>query len=148
MPPQEQPANDQALKRLVALERSRGDLVKAADALRRHLDNFSGDAEGWEELADIYTELGAYRQARGCCVLRLGVRRLVVLFMGFVGRGELADSVYTRSWARSGRRVACIPHNGLWRCWGKGVDSCADSRWDGASLQGIWAHTGAPSRIS
>ncbi|GFR47411.1 hypothetical protein Agub_g9128 [Astrephomene gubernaculifera] len=61
-----EPANEAALKRLVALERSRGNLHAAVEALRKYLDVFANDKEGWEELAELYLEALNYRQAAFC----------------------------------------------------------------------------------
>ncbi|GLI61847.1 hypothetical protein VaNZ11_004355 [Volvox africanus] len=59
-------ANEMILKRMVALERSRGNLTTAIDALRKYLDTFANDKEGWEELAEMYLEVQNYRQAAFC----------------------------------------------------------------------------------
>lgn len=53
-------------KRLAALERSKGHLPAAIEALRRYLHTFSTDKSAWEELADLYLELGMFRQAAFC----------------------------------------------------------------------------------
>ena len=60
------PADEAATKRLAALSRSRGDPAAAAAVLRAYLDHFQGDLQAWEELADLYCESGALRQAAFC----------------------------------------------------------------------------------
>ncbi|EFJ50259.1 hypothetical protein VOLCADRAFT_73964 [Volvox carteri f. nagariensis] len=60
------PANEMILKRMVALERSRGNVNAAIEALRKYLDTFANDKEGWEELAELYLEVQNYRQAAFC----------------------------------------------------------------------------------
>lgn len=60
------PSNEMALKRLVSLERSRGNLSGAIEALRKYLDVMANDKEGWEELAELYLEALNYRQAAFC----------------------------------------------------------------------------------
>ena len=42
----------------VAVERSRGSITAAIEALRKYLDVFSNDRDGWEELAEMYLEVG------------------------------------------------------------------------------------------
>lgn len=41
----------------IAINKTKGDLAGAAQALRTYLDSFSSDKDAWEELADIYTEV-------------------------------------------------------------------------------------------
>lgn len=60
------PADEAATKRLAALARSRGDAAGAAAVLRAYLDHFQGDLQAWEELADLYCETGALKQAAFC----------------------------------------------------------------------------------
>jgi thioredoxin-like negative regulator of GroEL len=60
------PADEAATKRLAALARSRGDVGGAAAVLRTYLDHFQGDLQAWEELADLYCEVGALKQAAFC----------------------------------------------------------------------------------
>lgn len=60
------PADEAATKRLAALSRSRGDAAGAAALLRTYLDHFQGDLQAWEELADLYCEQGALKQAAFC----------------------------------------------------------------------------------
>ncbi|GIL75572.1 hypothetical protein Vretimale_15176 [Volvox reticuliferus] len=60
------PANEMILKRMVALDRSRGNLTSAIEALRKYLDTFANDKDGWEELAEMYLEVQNYRQAAFC----------------------------------------------------------------------------------
>eukprot|EP00195_Chlamydomonas_chlamydogama_P009581 CAMPEP_0202894790 /NCGR_PEP_ID=MMETSP1392-20130828/4111_1 /ASSEMBLY_ACC=CAM_ASM_000868 /TAXON_ID=225041 /ORGANISM="Chlamydomonas chlamydogama, Strain SAG 11-48b" /LENGTH=304 /DNA_ID=CAMNT_0049579581 /DNA_START=42 /DNA_END=956 /DNA_ORIENTATION=- len=62
----ENPTNETIAKRLVALEKSRGNMQGAVEALKKYLDIYSGDREAWEELADLYLELLMYRQALFC----------------------------------------------------------------------------------
>ncbi|PWN48966.1 TPR-like protein [Violaceomyces palustris] len=56
-------------KRLISVIRSlprshpKGGPEKAIDALVKHLDTFYNDPEGWQELAEIYAELGMYNQS-------------------------------------------------------------------------------------
>lgn len=42
----------------MSLERSRGNLSGAIEALRKYLDVMANDKEGWEELAELYLEVG------------------------------------------------------------------------------------------
>ncbi len=42
----------------VSLERSRGNLSGAIEALRKYLDVMANDKDGWEELAELYLEVG------------------------------------------------------------------------------------------
>uniref|UniRef100_A0A7R9VEW4 ER membrane protein complex subunit 2 n=1 Tax=Chlamydomonas euryale TaxID=1486919 RepID=A0A7R9VEW4_9CHLO len=53
-------------KRLVAVEKTRGNAAAAVDALRKYLETFSADREGWEELAELYVEMGMLKQALFC----------------------------------------------------------------------------------
>jgi tetratricopeptide (TPR) repeat protein len=63
---QEHPTNPTIVKRLAALERSRGEGAKAIAALVKHLEVFANDSEAWEELAELYLEGCQYRQALHC----------------------------------------------------------------------------------
>lgn len=62
----QQPACEMAHKRLVAVEKTRGNLNGAVDALRKYLDVWANDREGWEELGELYLEMLQYRQALFC----------------------------------------------------------------------------------
>ncbi len=42
------------------MERSRGNLAAAIEALRKYLDTFANDKDGWEELAEMYLEVGGH----------------------------------------------------------------------------------------
>ena len=42
----------------MALEKTRGNLPGAAESLRNYLNVYSGDREAWEELAELYLEVG------------------------------------------------------------------------------------------
>lgn len=44
-------------KRLVALEKSRGNLGGAIEGLRRYLDACQTDREAWEELGELYLQV-------------------------------------------------------------------------------------------
>jgi hypothetical protein len=58
----------------VAVEKTRGNTAGAIEALRRYLDAYQNDREGWEELAELYLEVGAVQGAavHGCCAGLLG----------------------------------------------------------------------------
>ncbi|MEW5300729.1 MAG: hypothetical protein WDW36_003639 [Sanguina aurantia] len=60
------PASEVIGKRLVALERSRGNLLSAIDVLKKYVDVFSNDKEAWEELAEMYLEVNLPKQAAFC----------------------------------------------------------------------------------
>lgn len=60
------PTNEMAMKRLVALERSKGNVAGAIEQLRAYLDNFGNDGGAWEEMAELYLEILNYRQAAFC----------------------------------------------------------------------------------
>ncbi|KAG2452363.1 hypothetical protein HYH02_003385 [Chlamydomonas schloesseri] len=60
------PDNEMALKRMVSVERSRGNVNAAIEALRKYVDTFGNDKDGWEELAELYLEVLNYRQAAFC----------------------------------------------------------------------------------
>eukprot|EP00877_Chromochloris_zofingiensis_P004184 jgi/Chrzof1/13767/Cz08g11130.t1 len=62
----EQPSNELAAKRLVALQKTKGHTLGAIDSLRWYLDTFMNDKEAWEELAELYLEASMYRQAAFC----------------------------------------------------------------------------------
>jgi hypothetical protein len=42
----------------VAVEKSRGNTAGAIDTLRKYLDTYQNDNEAWEELAELYLEVG------------------------------------------------------------------------------------------
>lgn len=42
----------------VAVEKSRGNTAGAIDTLRKYLDTYQNDKEAWEELAELYLEVG------------------------------------------------------------------------------------------
>ncbi|GAX84373.1 hypothetical protein CEUSTIGMA_g11795.t1 [Chlamydomonas eustigma] len=60
------PSDEIAAKRLIAVEKTRGNTLAAAEALKKYLDIYSGDREAWEELAELYLELLMYKQALFC----------------------------------------------------------------------------------
>jgi len=60
------PSNDIILKRKIAICKTRGDLVAAAQALNVYLETFMMDRDAWEELAEIYLKLQMYKQAAHC----------------------------------------------------------------------------------
>jgi len=62
----EEPSNEIIAKRMVAMQRGRGDLTGAIATLRQYLDHYMNDRESWEELADLYLEACMYRQAAFC----------------------------------------------------------------------------------
>ncbi|KAG2483062.1 hypothetical protein HYH03_018045 [Edaphochlamys debaryana] len=61
-----EPGNEMVHKRMVALERSRGNTEGAITALRKYLDIFANDKDAWEEMAELYLEVLNYRQAAFC----------------------------------------------------------------------------------
>ncbi len=61
-----EPANLHAVKRQVALCRSRGRNAEAAKKLTVHLDTFCGDTEAWLLLCEIYISQQLYRRAQFC----------------------------------------------------------------------------------
>lgn len=63
---EEDPNNESVRKRLVALEKSQGNLLGAIQELNKYLEVFMSDKEAWEELAELYTTVGMYRQAAYC----------------------------------------------------------------------------------
>lgn len=63
---EEAPTAQGAARRLAAAARSAGDAKRAAEYLRQYCDHWMGDRDAWEELADVYLELGLYRQAAFC----------------------------------------------------------------------------------
>ncbi|GMH40403.1 hypothetical protein BSKO_08307 [Bryopsis sp. KO-2023] len=60
------PANELALKRKVAVQRTKGDLAGAAQALKSYLECYMVDRDAWEEMADIYLKMQHYKQAAFC----------------------------------------------------------------------------------
>ncbi|KIY98996.1 TPR repeat protein oca3 [Monoraphidium neglectum] len=58
----EQPSNQTISKRLVACCRTKGDLPGAVEYLRTYLDYWMNDRSAWEELADLYLEVGLPQQ--------------------------------------------------------------------------------------
>jgi hypothetical protein len=42
----------------VAVEKSRGNTSGAIESLRKYLDTYQNDKEAWEELAELYLEVG------------------------------------------------------------------------------------------
>ena len=63
---EEDETNQAAMKRRVAVARGRGDLAGAAKQLKEYLGTFQADAEAWEELLEVYLQLGMHRQAAFC----------------------------------------------------------------------------------
>lgn len=63
---QEHPSSQMVLKRMVAIERTAGDLQSAIKALNHFLNHYMADADGWAELADLYLEAGMHKQAAFC----------------------------------------------------------------------------------
>ncbi|GBF88587.1 hypothetical protein Rsub_01302 [Raphidocelis subcapitata] len=63
---EQQPTNQMIAKRLVAAARTKGDLPAAVEYLRTYLDHWMNDRDAWEELAELYLEMGLYRQAAFC----------------------------------------------------------------------------------
>ncbi|KAG6840845.1 hypothetical protein C0991_003792 [Blastosporella zonata] len=57
------PANAAVWKRLISVLRRAGKTEAAVESLSRFLDTFYTDAEGWLELADIYTSCNQYTHA-------------------------------------------------------------------------------------
>ena len=53
------PDSQMLLKRQVALEKTKGNLAGAIEALRKYVDTFQTDREAWEELGHLYLEVCA-----------------------------------------------------------------------------------------
>ncbi|GFH18524.1 TPR_REGION domain-containing protein [Haematococcus lacustris] len=131
-----QPSNELALKRLVALEKSRGRLPEAVEALKAYLDVFSNDREGWEELGELYLEMLLYRQALFCYEellmhapgnLAYLIRYADLLYtLGGNGHLKLARSYYSKAVELS----AGTNMRALW-----GVMMCSANVTDKVSLQ-------------
>ena len=51
------PESQMLLKRQVALEKTKGNLAGAIEALRKYVDTFQTDREAWEELGHLYLEV-------------------------------------------------------------------------------------------
>ncbi|CAL5228783.1 g11975 [Coccomyxa viridis] len=60
------PDSQMLLKRQVALEKTKGNLAGAIEALRKYVDTFQTDREAWEELGHLYLEAQMYPQAATC----------------------------------------------------------------------------------
>lgn len=65
------PESQMLLKRQVALEKTKGNLAGAIEALRKYVETFQTDREAWEELGHLYLEV-RYR-------IQLGLSHLTVL---------------------------------------------------------------------
>ncbi|KAG1672000.1 hypothetical protein FOA52_013373 [Chlamydomonas sp. UWO 241] len=63
----EDPSNPVFHKRLVAVEKSRGNVNAAIEGLKKYLETFQGDQEAWEELGQLYLDQQMYKQALFCC---------------------------------------------------------------------------------
>jgi len=61
-----EPTNALTMKRQISLRRSSGDVSNAIKMLNEFIKIFPTDAEAWMELADLYLELGMYKQAAFC----------------------------------------------------------------------------------
>jgi len=55
------PANEMALQRQVALAKATGNTTAAIEAAVEYLDLYCNDAEGWEELAELYLQSSMYK---------------------------------------------------------------------------------------
>lgn len=53
---EEAPESQMLLKRRVALEKSKGNIAGAIEALRKYVDIFQTDREAWEELGELYLQ--------------------------------------------------------------------------------------------
>ena len=51
------PESQMLLKRQVALEKTKGNLAGAIEALRKYVETFQTDREAWEELGQLYLEV-------------------------------------------------------------------------------------------
>ena len=63
---EEHPSSQMVLKRMVAIEKTAGDLPAAIKALNHYLNSYMNDNEGWAELAELYLEAGMHKQAAFC----------------------------------------------------------------------------------
>eukprot|EP00798_Chlamydomonas_sp_ICE-L_P005710 gene5710-12772_t len=63
---QENPSCEMMAKRLIALEKSKGNLPGVIEGLKKYLEVFANDKEAWEELSEVYIESSMYRQALFC----------------------------------------------------------------------------------
>lgn len=113
------PSDEIMLKRQVALEKTKGNLSAAVDLLRHYLGIFAGDREGWEELGEMYLEMGMTKQALFCYEELLMfqpnstqylVRYADILYtMGGTNNLKIARSYYAKAVeASSGRETRAL----------------------------------------
>ncbi|EPQ29725.1 uncharacterized protein PFL1_02945 [Pseudozyma flocculosa PF-1] len=121
-------------RRLVATLRAlptshpRGGPQKAIEALNKHLDTFYQDPEGWQELAEMYAELGQYQQS----VFALEELVLLVPQNSFY-QLKLAETLYTAGHlARSYKSYLRV----LEMC--KSDDGIVDGSANGPWLRALW----------
>lgn len=103
----EAPNNEAVAKRLISLEKTKGNITGAIDGLKKYLDLFMNDLEAWEELAELYLEKQFYRQAAYCyeeillgnpMSLRINLRYADVLYtLGGAGNCRTARSYYAKA---------------------------------------------------
>eukprot|EP00884_Botryococcus_braunii_P012080 jgi/Botrbrau1/20873/Bobra.0135s0008.1 len=97
----ERPDCQMMLKRQVALEKTRGDIPKAIELLRKYVDVFMTDTEAWAELADLYVQAQMYPQASFCYEeMLLHNPTNIALYI------QYADVVYTMGGSASNFRSA------------------------------------------
>ncbi|KAN0065059.1 Inositol phosphatase SIW14 [Thecaphora frezii] len=106
----------------------RGGIQKAIEALNKHLDVFYQDPEGWQELAEMYTEIGQYQQS----AFALEELLLLVPQNSFF-QLKLAETLYTAgSIARSYKSYLRV----LEMC--KSDDGLVDGSANGPWLRALW----------
>eukprot|EP00955_Chlamydomonas_euryale_P055717 356189-Chlamydomonas_euryale.AAC.3 len=101
-------------KRLVAVEKTRGNAAAAVDALRKYLETFSADREGWEELAELYVEMGMLKQALFCYE--------ELIMMSPTASYLVREAVGVAQWWRQGKAMCAGEGRGgeglVWDCGG------------------------------
>lgn len=60
------PVNQHALRRIACIFKAAGELPTAVKKLNQYLQLFSGDVNGWLELAEIYVSMSSYECAKFC----------------------------------------------------------------------------------
>lgn len=103
----EDATNEAVAKRLVSLEKSKGNTSGAIDLLRKYLDTYMNDLEAWEELGELYLEKEMYRQAAFCyeelllsnpTSLKHNIRYADILYtIGGAGNCKTARSYYSKA---------------------------------------------------
>jgi len=63
---EEEPTNQVARKRLIAIYKAKGQTTEAIEELNKYLKTFMADSEAWSELADMHLAQGNYRHAAFC----------------------------------------------------------------------------------